>query len=81
MDCAIVLPLTLNYTNVCVPYSALNGMGIGALIGLFSPLLFALALYILGFGCIGITLGSCAASMMSYIHPVASGSVYACKYF
>ena len=59
------------------PHVAVVDMGIGAVIGLFSPLIFALVLYILGFGCIGITAGTCASAVMSCIHPVASGSVYA----
>ena len=45
--------------------SGVIGLIFGGVIGMFSPLLFALVLYIIGFGCIGITLGSCASKMMS----------------
>ena len=61
--------------------SGLIGLIFGGVIGMFSPLLFALALYIIGFGCIGITLGSCASKMMSIFHPIGSGSIYACESF
>ena len=58
----------------------LIGLIIGAVVGACFPLIFALILCILGFGCTGITAGSCASATMSLIHPVASGSVFACKY-
>merc|ERR1711976_216719 len=53
------------------------GLIVGAVIGGCSPLLFGLLLVILGFGCTGITLGSCAAATMSLIHPVGTGSIFA----
>ena len=53
------------------------GLIVGAVIGGCSPLLFGLVLVILGFGCTGITLGSCAAATMSLIHPVGTGSIFA----
>ena len=53
------------------------GLIVGAIIGSTFPLLFGLVLYILGFGCIGITAGTCAAAMMSAFHPIAGGSIYA----
>ena len=62
------------------------GLICGAVIGLFFPLLISLALYICGFGCGGVLAAVCccncsiAASVMSAIHPVASGSAYACKF-
>ena len=59
--------------------SGVIGLIFGGVIGMFSPLLFALVLYIIGFGCIGITLGSCASKMMSIFHPIGSGSIYACE--
>ena len=61
--------------------SGVIGLIFGGVIGMFSPLLFALVLYIIGFGCIGITLGSCASKMMSIFHPIGSGSIYACESF
>ena len=60
--------------------SGLIGLIFGSVIGMCFPLLFALVLYIIGFGCIGITLGSCASKMMSVFHPIGSGSIYACEY-
>ena len=53
------------------------GFIVGGIIGSTFPLLFGLFLYILGFGCIGITAGTCAAAMMSAFHPIAGGSIYA----
>ena len=53
------------------------GLIVGAIIGSTFPLLFGLVLYILGFGCIGITAGTCAAAIMSACHPIAGGSIYA----
>ena len=55
-------------------------VGFGALIGFLSPLIFAIALSIIGFGCNGITLGSCAAGWHSMIGNVWRGSSFACKY-
>ena len=43
------------------------GFIVVGIIGSTFPLLFGLVLYILGFGCIGITAGTCAAAMMSFI--------------
>ena len=51
------------------------GLIVGGIIGSTFPLLFGLVLYILGFGCIGITAGTCAAAMMSAFHPIAGGSI------
>ena len=53
------------------------GFIVGGVIGSTFPLIFGLVLYILGFGCIGITAGTCAAAVMSACHPIAGGSIYA----
>ena len=54
-------------------------VGFGALIGFLSPLIFAIAMSIIGFGCIGITAGSCAAGWQAMIGNVWRGSSFACK--
>ena len=72
--------------SACTIGFIIKGAAIGVPIGLFAPLLFSLALYVCGFGCGGVLAAVCccncsiAASVMSAIHPVASGSTYACKF-
>ena len=62
-----IIPSTLKMAGVII-LSAITG-----------PIAIALILCCIGFGCAGVTGGSCAAGCHSSIGNVAAGSCFACK--
>ena len=53
--------------------------GVIILSAITGPIAIALVLCCIGFGCAGVTRGSCAAGCHSSIGNVAAGSCFACK--